>query len=86
MSNDKHIENSDVLPKPLNWLANDIKDLNELWIESGKEDTIGAQEIRKDGFTRNQRRWINELAHKMKDKNRRISELEAALEEADNDE
>lgn len=83
MSNEKPVENPSVLPKPLNWLANDVIDLNELWIESGNTETIGAQEIRKDGFTRNQRTWINELARMIKDKNRRISELKDALEEVD---
>lgn len=84
MSDDKLIENREMLPKPLNWLANDIVDLNRKWIQDGNQDTIGAEEIRKNGFTRNQRRWINELAKTLKYQNRRISKLEDKLEEGDN--
>lgn len=77
----KKIENTDLLPKPLNWLANDIAKINVYWIKDGNEDTIGAENIREDGFTRNQRFWINKLAEQIKDKNRRISDLEDKVEE-----
>jgi len=85
MSYDKPIENTDMLPKPLNWLANDIIELNKRWIRDDNQDTIGAENIRKDDFTRNQRFWMNKLAEKINYKNRRISYLEEQLEEMKED-
>lgn len=64
MSTTDPIENTDLLPEPLDFLANDLKEANEAWAE-GHEDTIGAEEIRKDGFTRNHRKWINNIARRL---------------------
>jgi len=55
---------TDELPEPLIWLANDLKEGNEAWAE-GHENTLGAEEIRKDGFTRNHRRWIQTIQKRL---------------------
>ena len=66
MSTTDPIEDTDLLPEPLDFLANEIKQMNEeYWLEN-RPDLIGAEEIRKDGFTQNQRRWINNIARRLK--------------------
>lgn len=80
MSDDKLIENNDLLPEPLDFLANDIEKQNEEYWLDNRSETYGAEDVRYDGFTKNQRRWINKLAKTLKDKKRRIKELEENIE------
>jgi len=48
------------LPEPLDFLANEVAELNREWIENHK-GTYGADYLEENIFTRNQKRWIREI-------------------------
>jgi len=71
MSDTDPIENPELLPEPLGFLANEIAKMNEeYWLEN-RSDLIGAEEVKRDGFTKNQRRWLNRLASEINANRRR---------------
>lgn len=65
----QHTENiKDRFPEPLSLLLIEMAERNRKhWLESEdwREDTIGADDVRKYGLTENQRRWANEIAEQM---------------------
>jgi len=68
-----HVSGNDFyesLPKgALQHLAGEIMGLNEEYVlnHSGCEETYGTLSILKDGFTTNQKNWLNELKKLLED-------------------
>ena len=57
----------DLLPEPLNFIATDLHDydVNAYLHDPDRRDTVGAEHVRKTGFTTNHYRWLMQLGKKM---------------------
>ncbi len=61
MTDSEEPVDTDNLPEPLKWLANDILMLNgEYWLENRK-GTYGAERVKERNFTSNQEKWIKKI-------------------------
>lgn len=60
MTEEESLDTED-LPEPLRWLANDIIGMNEeYWLENRK-GTYGAERVMERKFTTNQEQWIRKI-------------------------
>lgn len=63
-------------PEPLNLLLVDVLKLNRsYWFDSIREDTYGAELVRRQGLTENQREWAEAIADVMPDRHPEYPEL-----------
>lgn len=56
------------LPEPLQFLVNDIIELNQEWLENHQE-TYGADYLKENELTRNQEKWVEDIAEEMRPDN-----------------